>query len=78
MPQLNQASDLEVARLAFAVSGFRVRCRPDVDAAMANRLLERGLVELHDDFDEFVPGEAARCLRATQYGFDLILGRIDP
>lgn len=78
MPEPAEKSDLEIARLAFSVNGFRVRCHPDLDAAMAERMMARGLVDLHDDFDEFVPGEAHRCLRATQYGFDLILGRIDP
>lgn len=73
-----EPTDLEFARMAFAVDGLKVRCHPNVDAAMAERLIERGLADLHDDFDEFVPGEAHRCLRPTQYGFDLILGRIDP
>jgi len=77
MPRSGESSDLELARHAFAVKGFRVRCYPDIDAETADRLLARGLVELHDDFDEFLPGEAHRCLRATQYGFDLVLGRID-
>jgi hypothetical protein len=71
-------SDLEFARQSFAVSGTRVRCRPEVSPAQADQLIRRGLAELADDYDEFVAGDAPRCLRATQYGFDLILGRISP
>jgi len=77
MSRSDSMSDLEIARSAFAVKGFRVRCQPGIDEMTVEQLLARGLVELHDDFDQFVPGEAHRCLRATQYGFDLILGRID-
>lgn len=71
-------TDLDLARRAFAVSGTRVRCRPELDAVQAEALISRGLAELSDDCDAFVPGEASRCLRATQYGFDLLLGRVDP
>lgn len=71
-------SNLELARLHFIVNGMRVRVRPEVDEAQAELLIRRGLVELDEDFDAFVSGAAQKCLKPTQFGFDLILGRVEP
>ncbi len=70
--------DLELIRQASTVNGTRVRFLPDLDTAQAEELIRRGLAELAEDWDDFVPGTAHQSLRATQYGFDLVLGRIAP
>ena len=71
-------TDLELARQCMMVSGVRVRVRPDLTAEQASLLMDRGLAELADDADSFTPGQAQRCLKVTQHGYDLILGRITP
>lgn len=72
------STDLAIARRTMTVSGLRVRVRADIDAEAATLLLRRGLAELDEDAEAFVPGEAHTCLKVTQYGFDLVLGRIAP
>lgn len=71
-------ADLELVRQCMIVGGARVRVRADLSPEQAERLLSRGLVEMNDDVDEFEPEQAQRCLKVTQYGYDLILGRIAP
>ena len=71
-------ADFELARQCMIVSGVRVRIRPDLTAGQASLLIERGLAELDDAADAFEPGQAQRCLKVTQHGYDLILGRITP
>lgn len=71
-------SNFELIRLTSTVNGMRVRFPHDLSAALADELIRRGLAELAEDVDEFVPGAAHKCLRVTQHGFDLVLGRIDP
>lgn len=70
--------DLDLARQTMIASGTRVRVAADIDTDAAALLIQRGLAELNDDFEAFVPGEAQKCLKVTQYGFDLMLGRIAP
>jgi len=72
------STDLDLARQTMIASGTRVRVVADLGPDQAGLLLRRGLAELDDDYDAFVPGEAQECLKVTQYGFDLLLGRITP
>jgi hypothetical protein len=71
-------ADLALARQTMTVSGTRVRVVADLDADTAALLLRRGLAELDDEYEAFVPGDAQKCLTVTQYGFDLVLGRLTP
>lgn len=71
-------TDLELVHQTMKVSGARVRVRPSIDITQAELLIRRGLAELNDEHDEFVAGESDKCLTPTQYGFDLILGRVVP
>lgn len=77
MPNKLQA-DLELVRQTLIVVGVRVRVRADLSVDQAQLLLKRGLAELSDEVDEFVPEQAQHCLKVTQYGYDLTLGRITP
>lgn len=75
MPNAHQ-TDLDLVRETLIVSGPRVRVRADLLVEQATRLLARGLAELAEDVDEFDPKNAQHSLKVTQYGYDLILGRI--
>lgn len=71
-------ADIELARRSMTISGVRVRVRADLSANEAALLMRRGLAELTEEADDFDPGQAQRCLKVTQYGYDLMLGRIAP
>jgi len=71
-------SDLDLARQTMIASGTRVRVTAEIDAHAAALLMQRGLAELNDEFEAFAPEDAQKCLKVTQYGFDLMLGRIAP
>ncbi len=71
-------ADLDLVRQTLTVTGARVRVRADLTAEQADRLMTRGLVELGEDVDAFDPAQAQHCLKVTQYGYDLVLGRIAP
>ncbi|MFO1404871.1 MAG: hypothetical protein U1E96_09845 [Azonexus sp.] len=71
-------ADLELARRSMIVGGARVRVRADLSGDQARLLLSRGLAELSEDVDDFEPDDPQRSLKVTQYGYDLILGRITP
>lgn len=70
--------DLDLARATMTVSGTRVRVRQELTVPQAERLIQRGLAELQDDVDTFNPNDPQKSLRVTQYGFDLMLGRVTP
>jgi len=74
--QIAHLSDKDVAVQTLTASGMRVRVKETLTQDEADLLLRRGLVELDDDADTFDPDRPQACLKVTQYGFDLMLGRV--
>jgi len=69
-------SDKDLALHTMTAHGMRVRVKDRLSTDEAELLMRRGLVELQEDADAFEPEDPQGCLKVTQYGFDLMLGRV--